>query len=77
MRTTVDLPDDLHQLALSLSRDRRQSLSTVVADLMRRGLHAGQLTKDADSGIRNVDGFPVLYGGRPTTFDDVRALDDP
>ena len=40
MRTTVDLPDDLHRIATSLARHNKRSLGQVVAELMRRGLDA-------------------------------------
>ena len=36
MRTTVDLPEDLHRIAASLARDTDRSLSQVVEYLMRR-----------------------------------------
>jgi hypothetical protein len=35
MRTTIDLPDDLHRQAMSIARDTSRSLSETVADLMR------------------------------------------
>lgn len=77
MRTTIDLPDDLHQLAVALSRDLRQSLSVTVEQLVRRGLDVGQVRADsAEAGIQLLDGFPVLLGSRPTTTENVRGLDD-
>lgn len=76
MRTTVDLPDDLHTIALSLSRDLRQSLSATIADLVRRGLLIDPPGVDAVE-IQMRNGFPVVTGGRRTTSEDVRALDDP
>ena len=41
MRTTINLPDDLYRLAMSMARDTSRSLSETVADLMRRGLSHG------------------------------------
>lgn len=76
MRTTIDLPEDLHQLAVSLSRDLQQSLSATVATLMRRGLHVGDRPTRALPGIELTDGFPVISLGRPTSTEDVRSLDD-
>lgn len=38
MRTTIDLPDDLHAQATAIAMDTRQSLSQAVAGLIRRGL---------------------------------------
>lgn len=72
MRTTIDLPDDLHAIALSLAHDRGSSLSSAVVDLLRRAL--GPTTQ-----IETVDrrtGFPLLASGRVVTTEDVRSLDD-
>lgn len=73
MRTTVDLPDDIHALAVSLARDRKQTLSQAIAGLIRQGL------ADPAPGERLTirNGFPVLRTNRgPVTVEDVRALDD-
>jgi hypothetical protein len=78
MRTTVDLPPDLHRAALALARDRRQSLSRTIAELMRLGLR-GQVENDEVTGeLRYRNGFPTLTGGtgQPITAEDVRGLDD-
>jgi len=63
MRTTVDLPDDLHRAATSLARDRGQSLSQTVSELMRRAL-------------RPDTGRPVVCLGTPVTTEMVRAAAD-
>lgn len=73
MRTTIDLPADLHDAARSIARDRGTTLSEAVADLIRRGL--GQ------RGIVQYDrsahtGLPTARVGRPVTQDDVRSLED-
>ena len=74
MRTTIDLPDDLHRIAMSLARDTGQTLSQTVAALLRRALTWSEpATRYTDP---RTD-FPVLrLGGAPITVDDVRALDD-
>lgn len=74
MRTTIDLPDDLHRIAMSLARDTGQTFSQAVAALLRRALErSGQVECYADA----QTGFPVMrLGGAPITIDDVRALDD-
>lgn len=74
MRTTVDLPDDLHQQAMSIARDTSRSFSETVADLMRRGLGEGR----AASGITRSGrtGLPVIHLGTVVTTEDVRALED-
>lgn len=38
MRTTIDLPDDLHQLARQIADESSRSMSEVVAELIRLGL---------------------------------------
>lgn len=74
MRTTVDLPDDLHQQAMSIARDTSRSFSETVADLIRRGLGQGH----SPSGIGRSDrtGLPVIHLGTVVTSEDVRALED-
>ncbi|CAN5207282.1 antitoxin VapB29 [soil metagenome] len=74
VRTTIDLPDDLHGLAVSIARDRGQSLSTTVALLIRRGLRPE--ARSGGDAVLMVDGFPLIALGRPTTSKDIRKLDD-
>jgi hypothetical protein len=73
MRTTVDLPDDLHRVAVSLARDTSRSLSETVADLMRRGL--GQAPATAGVSRSERTGLPVVGLGIVITTEDVRALE--
>lgn len=73
MRTTIDLPDDLHAQAVALARDTHQSLSQTVATLVRRGLStsgAGETARSARTGL------PVTHLGRTITTEDVRRLED-
>jgi len=73
MRTTIDLPDDLHRQAMSIARDTSRSLSETVADLMRRGLvqaPGGEISRSA------VTGLPLVRLGSTITTDQVRSLDD-
>ena len=72
MRTTIDLPDDLHAIAMSLACDRGCTLSTAVVDLLRRALGSNTQAEVID----RPTGFPLLASGRPVTTDDVRRLDD-
>jgi len=76
MRTTIDLPDDVHSLAMSLARDLGQSLSSTVTLLIRRGLRPETSSSAEAAGVRIVDGFPMITVGRPTSTEDVRSLDD-
>ena len=73
MRTTIDLPDDLHQAAKALAHDRQQTLSQAVAELMRRAIDGHQrpeIVTDPRTGFR------VMRGGPFVTSDDVKALLD-
>jgi Arc/MetJ family transcription regulator len=73
MRTTIDLPDDLHRQAVSIARDTSRTLSETVADLMRRGLSQGQVAAVSRSART---GLPVVHLGVVITTQDVRALED-
>jgi hypothetical protein len=76
MRTTVDLPDDLHRVVVSLADHTRRSLSATAVELIRLGLL--QSTGAAQPAMRQnpLTLLPVVSLGRPVTPDDVRALDD-
>lgn len=73
MRTTIDIPDDLHRQAVAIARDTSQSLSALVVALMRRGL-AGDGEEVLSRSPRT--GLPVLHLGLVVTTEDVRASDD-
>ena len=73
MRTTIDLPDDLHKQAQAIARDTRRTLSETVADLIRRGLRAGSSSTLA---IDPRTGLPLVSVGTVVTSDDVRSLED-
>lgn len=78
MRTTVDLPEDMHQIVTSLAAQTRRSLSQTVVDLMRRGLAVPAHTTATDAALR-VDaktGLPVLRGSRAITPEDVKAVEE-
>ncbi|TWT22421.1 antitoxin [Luteimonas marina] len=81
MRTTIDLPEDLHRIATSLARHNKRSLGQVVAELMRRGLDAAPAGRvEERKTVYRIDedtGLPVILGAtRVMTDDDVRALED-
>lgn len=73
MRTTIDLPEDLHRHVKSIARDTSRTLSQTAVDLMRRGLE-----RDAagEVGVDERTGLPLVSVGRVITSDDVRVLDD-
>ncbi|TNC27600.1 antitoxin [Amycolatopsis alkalitolerans] len=73
MRTTIDLPDDLHRQAVSIARDTSRTLSEIVAELMQRGLRQGKPTPPTRS---SRTGLPVVRLGKVITTDDVRSLED-
>lgn len=79
MRTTVDLPEDLHRIAASLARDTDRSMSQVVEYLMRRGLEPARGVGETAPPPYVVDrttGLPVVRSPRTITSDDVKALED-
>jgi len=73
VRTTIDLPDDLHKQALAIARDTHRTLSQTVADLMRRGLGTGT---PAAISTDSRTGLPLVSVGRIVTSEDVRSLED-
>jgi hypothetical protein len=78
MRTTVDLPPDLHSVMHSLASSQRCSLSKVAVELMRRGLEAqtAGLAGTAAPTVSLVTGLPLVRLPRMVSSEDVRALDD-
>jgi hypothetical protein len=80
MRTTIDLPPDLHQAVASIAAHGRKSMNQTVAELIRRGLALPALPADAaaNPGLRvdQLTGLPVIRSKRPVTAEDVRALED-
>ena len=73
MRTTIDLPDDLHRLTRAIARDTSRSMSETVVELMRRGL--GEM-REPEVARSERTGLPVVRLGKVVTSEDVRALDD-
>ncbi len=79
MRTTIDIPEDLHRIATGLAHHTGRSLGQTVAELMRRGLAAdvGRVADVPASYIVHPQtGLPVVASQQPITSDDVKALDD-
>lgn len=73
MRTTVDLPQDLHRMATAIARDTGRSLSETVVELVRRGLAVGERGRISTSA---VTGLPVIDLGQVVTSEEVRSLED-
>jgi hypothetical protein len=73
MRTTVDLPEDIHRVAAAIARDSGSSLSETVTRLLRAALAAPgpvRVTTSSRTGLR------VASVGRVVTSQDVRSLED-
>jgi hypothetical protein len=73
VRTTIDLPSELHQLTTALARSRHQTLSQTIAEILRGALLSDdgpELSRDPRTGLA------VVRIGRPVTSDDVAALED-
>jgi len=74
MRTTIDLPEDLHRIAAAIARDTGSTLSEAVALLMRRAIEPkgpAYVTTSPRTGLK------VLHlGTGPITSEDVRTLED-
>jgi hypothetical protein len=74
MRTTIDLPDDLHRLTVSLARAQSMTLSQLVAGILRRSLLPDDVTSQVM--LDEASGLPRVRLGRPITADDVRDADE-
>lgn len=73
MRTTIDLPDDLHQLLRAVAHDRGQTLSQTASSLLRKALMPEEsVVIEREPRI----GLPVVRVGRVVTAEDVRSLED-
>lgn len=77
MRTTLDIDDDVLQLAKELAARERKSAGQVVSELARRGAHAAPTGPPAPRARRRRNGFEVApAGGRIVTSELVRAILD-
>jgi hypothetical protein len=78
MRTTIDLPEDLHEIASALARATDRSLSQTVSELIRRGLRSDSAIAERAPGyqISSETGLPLFRSSRVVTAEDVRALED-
>lgn len=70
MRTTVDLPADIHDLARELAHQQNRSMSAVLTELIRLGLNPSEATRPSPTGM------PTISVGRSVTSQDVRSLED-
>jgi hypothetical protein len=72
MRTTINLPEDLHREALGIAYERDWTLSQAVAWLMRLGLEGGPAPLEI--GIDELTGFPIVRIGRRITPEEVKRF---
>ncbi len=79
MRTTIDLPADLHSVLSSLASSNRSSLSQTAVAVMRRGLEVsaeGAASTPSAPGVSAVTGLPRVRMSRAISAEDVRKLED-
>ncbi|MFM1855581.1 MAG: hypothetical protein RLZ83_890 [Pseudomonadota bacterium] len=81
MRTTVDLPENLHRITVGLARHSGRSLSQTIVDLVERGLASpSRVCVDGSPGatwkIHPLTGLPVACSPRIVSPKDVAELDD-
>ncbi|MDE0136703.1 MAG: hypothetical protein OXH86_08005 [Acidimicrobiaceae bacterium] len=72
MRTTIDLPEDLHAVAREIAHQQHKSLSQVVCELIRLALDP----VDASTIPAPGGDLPTIQIGRVVTAEDVRSLED-
>lgn len=73
VRTTIDLPEDIHRVAAAIARDSNSSLSDTVTRLLRSALATPGPVRVSAS---RRTGLQVASLGRVVTSDEVRSLDD-
>lgn len=73
MRTTVDLPAELHALTTAIARDSGTSLSETISRVLSVALATPGPVRLRTS---ERTGLTVFSTGRAVTGEDVRSLDD-
>jgi len=74
MRTTINIDEDLLQIARSLARVRSISIGAIVSELVRRGLEMQR-----QSAMDRKSGFPIFQvsqDAHPITLEDVKKGED-
>jgi hypothetical protein len=75
MRTTVNLPEDVYEVALAMASSKRISLGEAIADLVRRGLEPHDRVDSAEPGFPC---FTVSRDAAPITLErTLHAEDEP
>jgi hypothetical protein len=78
MRTTINMPDRLHEIVSSLAHHTGRTYSQTLAELVERGLSAPVAGTKPKQGFR-IDprtGLPVTSSSRIITPEDVARLED-
>jgi hypothetical protein len=73
MRTTLDIEEDVLEVARSLAKHRRLSLGKAVSDLIRKSIHPPMRDQLANNGLRVIARGP---DAKPVTLDIVNKLRD-
>lgn len=79
MRTTLDLPAELHTVLSSLATSNRKTLSQTAVGLMQRGLEVqlpGANSQQTTPNLSAATGLPLVQFPRAISAEDVRALED-
>ena len=74
MRTTIELPPDLHALTRELAHQQNTTMSQVITECVRNAL--GIASGDVPHLEATSSGWPIVKLGRPVTAEDVRSLED-
>jgi hypothetical protein len=72
MRTTVNLPDDVYEIARSIASAKRISMGEALAELIRRGLEPAS-RRDDEPGFPR---FPVSKHAAPITLEQTLDAED-
>ena len=73
MRTTLDIDDEILELARSHARERNISVGAALSDLARRGLHRLPDSRESRNGFPL---FGVSQDSTPLTLDRVKRHED-
>ena len=73
MRTTIDLPDDVYQMARSLAASKGISLGEALADLVRRQFASGRDRIDTGKAFPS---FVLPDQSKPITLEHTLAVED-
>ena len=73
-RTTVDLPDRVHDQVRRLASLHGESVSSTIAGLVTKGLEGAGLPAAGDIAISDVTGLPVLRLGLDRKLTAAEAL---